>query len=62
MYVTRTTQCPAVLCEDGFMTDSSELYSMLDEEKTAELAERYCKAVVEYLSGVSCENRQNSVS
>lgn len=62
MYVTRTTQCPAVLCEDGFMTDSSELYSMLDDEKTAELAERYCKAVAEYLSGVSCENRQNSVS
>lgn len=62
MYVTRTTQCPAVLCEDGFMTDSSELYSMLDDEKTAELADRCCKAVVEYLSGASCENPRNSVS
>ena len=44
------------------MTDSSELYSMLYDEKTAELADRCCKSVVEYLSGASCENPRNSVS
>ena len=47
-YVTRVTDCPSILLENGFMTNDAELENLTDGAYTKKLAKAIAKGVCEY--------------
>ena len=47
-YVTRVTDCPSILLENGFMTNDAELENLTDGAYTKKLARAIAKGVCEY--------------
>ncbi len=52
-YVTRFTDCPAILTENGFVTNSSELSLIKTEEFNKNYAKEFTKGIVNYLVSIN---------
>ena len=52
MYVTRISECPAILVECGYMSNADDMSSMIQDSFDQALAQKITQGVIDYFRSI----------